>query len=388
MKIATFHSQLDLKRGSSLAYLNVIIALKERGHEVTAHSFQVDDWYREILEGAGIPAKSMDHRHLEPMGVHLILTNNRRARRVFRQLRDEFADADAAYMHGNQWTPQALPILDLPRVYFCDEPPRHYYEPDLINVTLGKKVGKAIGFISRALDKSSDRRSVVTADQVACNSHYTRDYIRRVYGIQATTTYLGVDHDVFAPDPEGEKEDMVVSVGALYPLKAHDFIIRSLARIEASRRPRLVMVGNGFQRAQLEALASSVGVRVEVVSEIDTPRLADLYRRAKLTVIAHVREPFGLVAIESQSCGTPVVAVGEAGLLETVTEDTGVLTERDEAEFSQAVDGLLQDDDLRADMGSKGRARMMEAFNWKKTGAEMEQVLQRAVQHYEGRSGD
>jgi hypothetical protein len=183
MKIATFHSQLDLKRGSSLAYLNVIIALKERGHDVSAYSFKVDEWYRKRLEGAGIPVTSMDHRHLEPMGVHLILTNNRRARGVFRRLRSEFADADAAYLHGNQWTPQALPILDLPRVYFCDEPPRHYYEVDLINVTIGKKLGKALGKVSRTMDKAADRKAVVTADEVACNSHYTRDYIKRVYGI-------------------------------------------------------------------------------------------------------------------------------------------------------------------------------------------------------------
>jgi glycosyltransferase involved in cell wall biosynthesis len=207
------------------------------------------------------------------------------------------------------------------------------------------------------MDKAADRKAVVTADEVACNSHYTRDYIKRVYGIGATTTYLGVDHDVFAPGPEGEKEDMVVSVGALYPLKAHDFIIRSLARIEGARRPRLVLVGNGIQRKDLETLASSSGVRVEVVSEIDTPRLADLYRRAKLTVIAHIREPFGLVAIESQSCGTPVVAVGEAGLLETVTEETGILTKRDETEFAQAVGDLLKDDERRTEMGVMGRAR-------------------------------
>ncbi|NIP33648.1 MAG: glycosyltransferase, partial [Thermoplasmata archaeon] len=182
------------------------------------------------------------------MGVHLILTNNRRARRVFRRLRSEFADADAAYLHGNQWTPQALPILDMPMAYYCDEPPRHYYEPDLLNVTLRKRLGKALGIVSRALDKKSDRLAVPTADAVATNSDYTRGYIKRVYGVDATTVYLGVDHDVFSPDPEGEKEDMVVSVGALYPLKAHDFIIRSLARVDEGHRPRLVVVGSGVQR--------------------------------------------------------------------------------------------------------------------------------------------
>lgn len=388
MKVASFHSGLDIKRGSSLAFMNIAIALKERGHDVTAYSFQVDDWYRRTLESAGIRAVSLDHAHVEPMGVHMILTNNRRARGVFRRLRAEFADSDVAYLHGNQWTPLALPILDMPEAYYCDEPLRHYYEPDLVNVTLRKRMGKALGAVSRALDKRADRASVVTADVVATNSDYTRGYIRRVYGKDATTVYLGVDHDVFSPDPAGEEEDTVVSVGALYPLKAHDFIIRSLARVDGARRPRLVVVGRGAQRGELEALASSLGVRMEVVSEIDTPRLADLYRRAKLTLVAHIREPFGLVAIESQSCGTPVVAVGEAGLLETVTEDTGVLTPRDETEFAAAVDDLLVDDDRRAEMGERGRARVREKFNWANTGKDMEMVLERAVEGHGASGGD
>jgi glycosyltransferase involved in cell wall biosynthesis len=379
MRIAAFHSQLDLKRGSSLAFLNTAIALRERGHDVRAYSFAVDEWYRTRLEAAGIPATSLDHHHLEPLGVHLILTNNRRARKAFRRLAGMLGDAEAAYLHGNQWTPQALPIIELPRAYYCDEPPRHYYEPDLVNVTLRKRLGKALGSISRSRDAASDRRAVATADQVATNSHYTRDYIRRVYGVEATTVYLGVDHDVFSPDPAVQKEDMVLSVGALYPLKAHDFIIRALGRLDQARRPRLVVVGSGIQRQMLESLAASRGVVMEVVSEIDTPSLADLYRRARLTVIAHIREPFGLVAIESQSCGTPVVAVGEAGLLETVTEDTGVLVERDEARFAQAVEDLLGDDQRRMAMAGKGRERMLETFNWHRTGADMEKVIERAV---------
>jgi glycosyltransferase involved in cell wall biosynthesis len=126
---------------------------------------------------------------------------------------------------------------------------------------------------------------------------------------------------------------------------------------------------------------------MEVVSEIDTPRLADLYRRAKLTLVAHIREPFGLVAIESQSCGTPVVAVGEAGLLETVTEDTGVLTRRDEAEFAAAVDGLLVDDARRTQMGKGGRARVTQEFNWANTGKDMERVLERAVEGHTASGG-
>jgi len=387
LRVSGFHSMLHLKRGSSLAFLNNMLALKRRGHDVHAYSFLLDDWYRSAFEEAGIPATSLGHHQRELMGVHLILTNNTRARGVFRRLRDEFRGSDVAYLHGNQWTPLALPILDMPRAYYCDEPPRHYYEPDLVNVTARKRVGKAIGSLSRALDKRADRRAVVHADAVATNSDYTRGYIKRVYGIEATTVYLGVDHEVFSPDPAVDRENMVLSVGALYPLKGHDFIIRSLARIEPELRPRLVMVGGGAQQEELEELARTSGVRVEVVTEIDTPRLAGLYRRARLTVVAHVREPFGLVAIESQSCGTPVVAVGEAGLLETVRPETGILTSRDETEFSAAVSKLLKDDEGRHEMGLKGREWVKEVYDWDRTGAGMGKVLERSVTAFGRKEG-
>ncbi|UCC92606.1 MAG: glycosyltransferase family 4 protein [Thermoplasmata archaeon] len=382
MDIAAFHSGLNIKRGASLAFMNVLISLKGRGHDVRAYSFQVDGWFEERFREAGIPSTSLDHHQVAPMGVHLILTNNRRARRVFRRLKGEFESADVAYLQDNQWTPHFLPILDMPTVYYCNEPPRHHYEPDLVNVTARKKVGKALGSISRSMDKAADRSAVAHADLICANSDYSREYIDRVYGVRSTTVYLGVDHQVFAPDPATEKEDMVVSVGALYPLKAHDFIIRSLAQVDESIRPRLMLVGHGYQRAELEAMARSSGVDMEVVSEIDTPRLAALYRRAKLTLVAHIREPFGLVSIESQACGTPVVAVGEAGLMETVREDTGILTGRDEREFAGAVDQLLRDDPRRQSMGEEGRAHVVEAFNWERTGVQMEGLLQEAIERH------
>jgi glycosyltransferase involved in cell wall biosynthesis len=385
MRVAAFHSELDRKRGSSLAFLNICLALRRRGHDVHVWSFNVDDWYRKTLDEVGIPSTSMDHHHLEPLGVHLIVTNNNRARKVFRRLKTDMEAMDIAYLHGNQWTPLSLPILDMPRGYYCDEPPRHYYEPDLINVTLGKKLGKALGYFSRSSDMRSDHDSVVTADQVAANSDYTRGYIKRVYDVEATTVYLGVDHDTFRPRPEEEKEDMVVSVGALYPLKAHDFIIRVLGRIPLDTRPRLVVVGSGEQQGQLQALASSQGVAMEIVSEIGTQELARTYARARLTLIAHIREPFGFVSIESQSCGTPVVAVGEAGLEETVVEGTGMLVPRDEAQFAKAVEGLLGDDQLRADMSAKGRQRVKARFHWDRTGENMEALLERARKGHQNR---
>ena len=382
MKIAAFHSGLDIRRGSSLAFLEILKVIKGLGNEVHVHSFNINDWFRTQFTEASIPVNSIDFHPATPFGVNMILTNNRRARRAFGGLLDTFGSMDAAYLHGNLWTPHFLPMLRMPTVYYCDEPPRHYYEPDLVNTKLSKRVGKTLGSISRRIDKAADRKAVVTAVRIVTNSNYTRSYIKDVYGVKATAIYSGVDHERFCPDDGVAKEDMVASIGALYPLKGHDLIIRSLGTIDPAKRPRLIIVGKGDQGADLTSLARREGVTMEILTEIDHSQLIDIYRRAKLTLIAHIGEPFGLVAVESMSCGTPVVAVGEAGLLETVTDETGILTSRKAGSFATAVSRILDDDEQRRSMGRLGREWVKETFDWNNTGAQILNELGTAVRDY------
>ncbi|NLG27304.1 MAG: glycosyltransferase family 1 protein, partial [Chloroflexi bacterium] len=108
--------------------------------------------------------------------------------------------------------------------------------------------------------------------------------------------------------------------------------------------------------------------------------LVKLYNRALLTVYAPVMEPFGLVAVESMACGTPVLGVREAGLRETIVDGiAGVLVDRDPVAFAQALCALLRDPLHRQQMGAAASAYVRERWTWAQTDARLEQVLQQVA---------
>jgi len=149
------------------------------------------------------------------------------------------------------------------------------------------------------------------------------------------TVSPGVDLDRFTPGHPvaarrrlGLADDAVVLlfVGRIQPLKAPDVVLRSaadlVARDPALRRRLVVAVvggpsGSGIEHpAQLAGLAHELGigdlVRFEPPAGHD--RLGDFYRAATVTLVPSYNESFGLVAVESQACGTPVVAADVGGL--------------------------------------------------------------------------
>ena len=97
---------------------------------------------------------------------------------------------------------------------------------------------------------------------------------------------------------------------------------------------------------------------------------------AMVTLYAPIMEPFGFVPLESMACGTPVVGVREAGVRESVADGaSGLLVDRELAEFARAVEALLSDPDRAAGMGRRGRAWVQEHWTWDQTLARLERYL-------------
>ncbi|MCM8792617.1 MAG: glycosyltransferase family 4 protein, partial [Candidatus Omnitrophica bacterium] len=219
--------------------------------------------------------------------------------------------------------------------------------------------------------KFYDRQNIKKYNLVLCNSFYSKEYIKRAYRIEARVHYLGTDTEKFRPLDNVNKENVVISVGHLEPRKGHDFLIYVLARISSFLRPRMVIVypydseWHKEYGRYLQELAQKNKVEIDLFSGISDEELVNLYNRAKLTLCAFFREPFGLVPLESMACGTPVVAVKEGGLMESVAHNkTGVLVDRDIDKFSQAVDYLLRNDKIREEMGKIGRQYVLERWHW------------------------
>jgi glycosyltransferase involved in cell wall biosynthesis len=299
---------------------------------------------------------------------------------------------DAVFAHNCQYgqSPGLLVSVQTPSVYYCQEPPRHIYEPPIDRPynhysgaqRLGNLFDPFPGLYRRTL-VGLDRRNVRAARLVLVNSTYSRESLYRVYGIFARVCYLGVDTERFRPLSSG-RDNLVLSVGALDPHKGFDFLIRSLAELAMDDRPLLVIVSNHTDPLELEylrGLADELGVAVEFCSRIGDDELVELYNRARLTLYAPVMEPFGFVPLESMACGTPVVGVREAGVRETIVDGaTGRLTERDPRQFAAAVRELLADHQLAGKLGEQGMRCARETWTWDATVAQLEAFLQAVTQ--------
>jgi glycosyltransferase involved in cell wall biosynthesis len=223
-----------------------------------------------------------------------------------------------------------------------------------------------------------DHQNVKAATRVLVNSHYSRETLYRTYGIFAHVAYLGVDTEKFRPLGL-PRENFVLSVGALNPRKGFDFLIESLAFLEASQRPQLVIVSN-FQDARerqfLEKLATEKQVRVTFKAMIPDEDLVRLYNQAQLTLYAPIMEPFGFVPLESMACGTPVVGVREAGVRETVRDGvTGVLTEREPRLMAVAIRDLLNAPALITEYSAKARKNTVTHWSWEHAITTLEHFL-------------
>ncbi len=166
-----------------------------------------------------------------------------------------------------------------------------------------------------------DRGTADRADRYVAISHHVAGRIRRYYNRDATVIYPPVDTAFFTPaasTKNGTPYALVVS--ALVPYKRIDIAIDA-ARLAGLP---LKVVGDGPERARLERAAGPAATFLGRLPDAD---IRELYRAAAVTLLPG-EEDFGIVPVEAQACGTPVVALARGGATETVVDGkTGVLVD-------------------------------------------------------------
>jgi len=170
-----------------------------------------------------------------------------------------------------------------------------------------------------------DRR---TADRVTlflANSSHTARRIHGCYGREAEIVHPPVRTEVFTPDEHTPREDWYLVVAALEPYKRTDLAIRAAQRSGIA----LKVVGSGSQFEELRRMAR--GAAIELLGRVDDEQLLHLYRRARALIFPQL-EDFGIVAVEAQAAGCPVIAFNRGGAAETVTRETGVFFDEQSVE--------------------------------------------------------
>lgn len=290
--------------------------------------------------------------------------------------------------------PFVLRDLTIPSVLYCQEPSRLLYESPIVELNeytryAGRSFRWREWFWGSALIRHvwaplvlrqrAERKNIACATAVLANSYFSRESLLRAYGISTTVQYLGVDTERFRPLGL-EKEPIVLTVGMVQPFKGFRFLVDSVARIDASIRPKVVIIGHGERRGERDILfnmAAAGGVDLAIY-EVDDDELIRWYNRAMVVAFLPYLEPFGFIPLEAMACGTPVVGIREGGLRETIVDgETGFLIDRDPQCCAEALVRLLTDAALRERMGLAGRRLVETRWTWEQAGRRIAETLQK-----------
>lgn len=249
----------------------------------------------------------------------------------------EQTGADLIYANPDSILKGAMPLpgIDVPVLRYCDEPRRIDYEVGL-QASLRHR-SRMVYAPLRRRERGLDRAAILTSGALFTNSDYTASRIVRAYGRTATVVRCGVPA-AMTPLP-GTPQTHLLSVGSLIPSKGHDLVIQAVGR-SGVQLPVVIVAHRpcAAEQGRLHRIAAQVGVDVDIRIGIDDTQLVRLYRSALATMYLSAAEPLGLVSLEAQACGTPVIVSDEGGLPETVIAGTtGLTVARDPAAAAAAL---------------------------------------------------
>jgi glycosyltransferase involved in cell wall biosynthesis len=208
----------------------------------------------------------------------------------------------------------------------------------------------------------------------------------------------GVDTDSFTPQgPAAARTEAprLLVIGRLVARKGLGDVLAALARLPGAE---LVVVGGpgadelatdpSAAEVREQAVALGVADRVRLVGRADRGEVSAWIRSADVVVCAPWYEPFGIVPLEAMACGVPVVGTAVGGLVDTVVDGTtGLLVPpRCPERLAAAVGTLLHDPALRARMGAAGRARVVDAYDWREIARKTEIGYVRIIRSAAGQS--
>jgi D-inositol-3-phosphate glycosyltransferase len=241
-----------------------------------------------------------------------------------------------------------------------------------------KNAALADGDVPEPLVRAAGEQQVVAeADRLVASTEQERDELVTDYGADPARIDVvppGVDLATFTPGVADRAKlgipgdaRVLLFAGRLQPLKAPDLLLRALALLRPHEpRAYAVIVGapSGTDADWLPGLASHLGVPAKFVPPVGRAELAAYYRAADLTVVPSYNESFGLVALESLACGTPVVAAAVGGL-PTAVGQAGILVEGHDPEVWAGVLARA----LRHPPDPTVARRQASRFSWDRTTA-------------------
>lgn len=286
--------------------------------------------------------------------------------RAFRGM--DLGDVDAVVVSHHAFATQVAFATEAPVIAYVHSPARWAWDATFRAQEAGGAAGAAVLSGLSRMARRGELSAVDRLDQIVANSSAVADRIERWWGRRSVVVHPPVDTHGFAPDFSLDREDFFLLAGRMVPYKRPDLAVR--AARQAGKR--LVVVGDGRMMETCREMAADDTV---FLGRIPHDQLLDLYRRAQALLMPGI-EDFGIVPVEAMATGTPVIALGEGGALDTVIPGTSgmlVATGDDDevaAGFARAMSSFAS-----GDYDPRRVRTWAEGFSRKNFGERMEKVV-------------
>jgi len=289
-------------------------------------------------------------------------------------------------------------MVHIPSVLYLGEPYRWFYEalphlpwkaePNNTNVSslleaILQRKRRRKGLEALMEQVREEYNNAKTTDLILVNSLFSRESVIRAYGLDAEVCYLGIDTTLFNPMTQNKKR-YVVGMGSISEGKRIDRAIRALATIPITKRPPLIWIANmeaPTYRRHMEELAEHLQVSISFHVAIPDNELVRLLSNASCMLYVPQLEPFGFAPLEANACGTPVVALAEGGVRESVHNGVnGYIIESNQPTLlGEKILELISDPEKAVKMGKAARSYVEHHWTWEKAINALEQKLYNAI---------
>lgn len=399
MRIAVWHNLPS--GGGKRALYNHIKALKTRGH-------YLESWTTDLASQDYLPLSEIIPEHVEPIKdslkkINKIKSSIKRFRKTTDLLKNHckncIKDIEAGkfdILFANSCSLTYMPFIGIyskiPSVVFLGEPNRKLYEasesgniwqfpsyqPDIRGINRYRR-----DFLRTCLHRmqvAEEINSAKSYNKVLVNSLFSRESIKRAYGINSTVCYLGIDESSFNVKGDVVKEPYIVGLGRISPAKNVETAIRVVSKIAKEQRPSLKWISNGFDADYFDSilsLAESLDVNFKPLINIDDKELLEVLSKASVMIYTSHLEPFGLAPIEANFSGTFVVAIAEGGVRETIKPPLNgfLINGLNYGEMARTIMPLISNLKHASEMGKKAREHALKFWNWNQMADNIENEL-------------
>lgn len=242
------------------------------------------------------------------------------------------------------------------------------------------------------------------ADVLIVKSEFMREELVKLYKIRnAEKVHVipnGVDYGRYAnakPSKAalecihrgGESKHVIVYCGRLVRMKNVDFLLQAFARMKTRQRCVLTILGDGEERGRLESQAASLGIAQDVRFVGKTNQVEEYFSAADLFVFPSTYEPFGNALVEAMAAGLACVVLKPDGVrIRTASAEivddgrSGFLVKPDVNEFSERLDGLVTNQELRRSVGRAAQCVARDKYDWAQCAAEYVRLLGVSADRY------